>query len=147
MSVPLTTYNAPTTKDVDEWKKVDVKVKMWVFSTVFHSLLQMVLKEYSYARNVYLHMEKLFRDNNKARLMQLDTELRNISIDDISMAVYCYKIQHISNLLENLDASSKVQDKHLVIYVINGLSTKYEHLATLILHRSPFPNFSEFSES
>jgi len=117
-----TTYDPPAAKPTEpEWKKVDAVVKMWLYSTLSQNLIQMVLKKDNTSRQVWLNLEKLFRDNKDARAMQLANELRSITMGDLTVSAYCCKIKNLADLLENLDNESKVSDKHLVIYTINGL--------------------------
>jgi len=138
------THDAPATSPTEnEWKKVDSIVKMWLYSTISQALLQMVLKKDAMARQVWLNLEKLFRDNKDARSMQLESELRSITMGDLSVLAYCSKIKKIADLLENLDSDSKVSDKHLVIHTINGLSPRFDYVASIIRHRSPLPSFFE----
>nr|GEZ10817.1 hybrid signal transduction histidine kinase M [Tanacetum cinerariifolium] len=54
--------------------------------------------------------------------MQLDNELRTIKLGSLSITEYFYKINHIADLLANID--SPVDEKNFVIYAINGLSDK-----------------------
>lgn len=56
--------------------------------------------------------------------------------------LHCYGILHthikaISDLLTNI--GSKVPERTLVTYALNGLSSKFDHIATTIRHRNPFP--------
>lgn len=102
----------------------------------------MVLKTNAAARQVWLNIGKLFRDNKDSRLMQLDCELRSIVMGDLTVNAYSSKIKNIADLLENLDANLKVADNHLVNYTINGLTSGFDNIATVIRHRVPFPTFS-----
>ncbi|KAJ9566982.1 hypothetical protein OSB04_002948 [Centaurea solstitialis] len=126
-----------------EWKKVDSIVKLWIYGSISQSLLQMVLKKGTTALQVWTDLETLFRDNKDAKTMQLDSELRNLVMGDMSVHAYFTKIKGIADLLANLDPASAVPDKHLVNYAINGLSSKYESVANIIRYRSPLPSFLE----
>lgn len=103
----------------------------------------MILKRATYTRQVWLTIERLFRDNKDSRAIQLDTELRNLSMGDLSVTAYFKKIKSIADLLENLDPQAKVPDKNLVIYAINGLSSRFNNVAGIIRHRIPFPSFED----
>ncbi|KAJ9553554.1 hypothetical protein OSB04_017599 [Centaurea solstitialis] len=76
-----------------------------------------------------------------AKALELDNELRNIVIGDSTIMEYCSRIKGISDLLTNI--GSPVSERNLVTYAINGLSPKYDVIATTIRHRSPFPSFLE----
>lgn len=102
-----------------------------------------VIKTNFSAHQLWLNIEKLFRDNKDSHVMQLYSEIRTICMGDLPVQAYCMKIQKIANLLENLDPSSKIYDKHLVMYTVNGLSPRFENIARVLLHCIMFPNFSE----
>ncbi|XP_023729287.1 uncharacterized protein LOC111876960 [Lactuca sativa] len=138
------TYDDPTPKPTDpNWKKVDSTVKGWIYSTLSQNTLNMILKRATYARQVWLTIERLFRDNKDSRAIQLDTELRNLSMGDLSVTAYFTKIKSIADLLENLDPQAKVPDKNLVIYAINGLSSRFDNVVGIIRHPIPFPSFED----
>lgn len=110
------TFDAPSTPSTDpQWKKVDAAIRTWIYMTLSQNLANAVAKTNTMARQLWLNIEKLFRDNKDSRIMQLDSEIRTISMGDLSVQAYCTKIQNIADLLENLNASSKISDKHLVI--------------------------------
>ncbi|GKB43875.1 hybrid signal transduction histidine kinase M, partial [Tanacetum coccineum] len=69
---------------------------------------------------------------DKARSMELHEELRSLEIRSLSIAEYFKKIKVISDLLSNIDAP--VSEKNLLMYAANGLTDKYEHVASIIRH-------------
>jgi len=123
----------------DSWKKLDSLVKLWLYGTISKPLIQMILKKGLTAHDVWQNLENLFRDNKDARAMQLEHDLRTITIGDLSVTDYCQKIKTISDLLANID--SAVPEKTLVSYMVNGLSDKYDQVAGIIRHKDPLPSF------
>ncbi|XP_023736522.1 uncharacterized protein LOC111884427 [Lactuca sativa] len=123
----------------DEWIRLDSIVKSWIYSTLSQSLLHMILKKKNTASGVWNDLEKLFRDNKDSKSIQLDNEIRNITIGDSSITDYCTHIKSLADLLENLDIL--VPKKNLVAYTINGLSPKFHYITTTIRHRSPLTTF------
>lgn len=79
--------------------------------------------------------------------MQLDNDLCNITMVDLSVLTYCSKIQNLVFLIRNLNVDSKVQYKHLVNYVINSLSTRFKYISVIILHSKPLPSFQEMQST
>ncbi|CAH1441686.1 unnamed protein product [Lactuca virosa] len=73
--------------------------------------------------------------------MELDDELRSITIGNSIVVQYCTRIKSIVDLLANIGAS--VSEGNLVIYSINNLSLKFSHVVTTIRHQKPFPTFLE----
>ncbi|KAI3719964.1 hypothetical protein L6452_20870 [Arctium lappa] len=106
----------------------------------------MVLKKDSTAIQVWNNLETLFRDNKDAKSVQINSELRNIVMGDLSITAYCTKIKALVDLFANLDPDSAIPDKHLLIYTINGLSSKFDSVTNIIRYRSPLPTFLETRE-
>ncbi|XP_019099686.1 PREDICTED: uncharacterized protein LOC109132508 [Camelina sativa] len=126
--------------DPASWKEHDGLVKMWIYGTISESILDTVLKTKCTARDLWLSIENLFRDNKEARALQLDNELRNLSVGDLSIHEYCKKLKTLSDLLANVD--SPVPERILVMHMLNGLNDKFDSIINVIKHKSPFPSFS-----
>ena len=121
-----------TSDTASEWKRLDSLVKVWIYGTISTSLLQTVLKRNVTAEDVWKSLADLFHDNKEARSMELHEELRSLEIGSLSIAEYFKKIKVISDLLSNID--SPVSEKNLLMYAANGLTDKYEHVASIIRH-------------
>ena len=130
----------PTGPTDTNWHQLDNTVKMWIYGTISESLLNSVLKTQSSARELWLTLENLFRDNKEARAIQLENELRNLVIGDMSVHEYCQKLKSISDMLTNVD--SPVSDRALVMHLLNGLSSKFDNIINVIKHRFPPCTFS-----
>ncbi|PWA61107.1 hypothetical protein CTI12_AA376330 [Artemisia annua] len=121
-----------TSANSAEWKKLDSLVKVWIYGTISTSLLQTVLKKNVSAKDVWKSLEDLFHDNKEARAMELHEELRSLELGSLSIAEYFKKIKVASDLLSNIE--SPIDDKNLVMYAVNGLGDKYDHVASIIRH-------------
>ncbi|GKD70670.1 hybrid signal transduction histidine kinase M [Tanacetum coccineum] len=128
-------------RDADDWGKLDSLVKLWIFGTISKSLLQRVLKKNTTSHDVWKQLKDVFHDNKSARAMQLDNDLRNVELGNLSITDYFHKIRRMADLLANID--SPVDEKNLVFYAINGLGEKYDQVAGIIRHRDPTPTFSQ----
>lgn len=141
----LSKHLLPTTdkspEPTEEWERLDSIVKSWIYSTLSQPLLHMILKKNSSAYGVWNRLELLFRENKHTTSIQLDSEIRNITQGDSSISDYCSRIKTLADLLENLENS--VPEINLVSYALNGLSTKYNYIATTIRHRDPLPSFMQ----
>lgn len=122
------------------WKEHDGLVKMWIYGTISGDLTETILKPKSSARELWLALENQFRDNKENRALQLENELRTITIGDLSVKEYCRKLKTLSDLLANVN--SPVSDLVLVMHCLNGLNEKFDGIHNVIRHRSPFPSFS-----
>ncbi|GJS64938.1 ribonuclease H-like domain-containing protein [Tanacetum coccineum] len=125
----------------EEWGKLDSLVKLWIFGTISKPLLQRVLKKNKNASEVWKMLKDVFHDNKNARAMQLDNDLRNIELGNLTITEYFHKINRLADLLDNIDAP--VDEKNLVTYAINGLGDKYEQVAGIIRHRDPPPTLAQ----
>ncbi|KAG7600292.1 GAG-pre-integrase domain [Arabidopsis suecica] len=123
------------------WKEHDGLVKMWIYGTISESILDTVLKTKCSARDLWLTIENMFRDNKEARALELENELRTTVIGDLSVHTYCQKLKTLSDQLSNLD--SPVTNRNLVMHLLNGLSDKFDNITNVIKHKSPFPTFIE----
>ncbi|GJX83359.1 hybrid signal transduction histidine kinase M [Tanacetum coccineum] len=133
---------SPSTNQTnDEWGKLDSLVKLWIFGTISKPLLQRVLKKNVSTHDVWKMLKDVFHDNKSARAMQLDNDLRNIELRNLTITEYFHKINRLADLLANIDAP--VDEKNLVAYAINGLGDKYEHVAGIIRHRETSPTFAQ----
>ncbi|GJS38650.1 hybrid signal transduction histidine kinase M [Tanacetum coccineum] len=123
-------YNACA--NVTEWKTLDSLVKVWIYGTISTSLLHTVLKKNVSAKDVWRSLEDLFHDNKEAHAMELHEELQSLELGSLSIGEYFKKIKVVSDLLSNIE--SPIDDKNLVMYAVNGLGDKYDHVASIICH-------------
>ncbi|GKC24776.1 Myb-like protein P [Tanacetum coccineum] len=84
---------ACTTSNAVEWKKLDSLVKVWIYSTISTSLLQIVLKKNVLAHDVWKSLEDLFHNNKDARAMELHKELQSLELGSLSIAEYFKRIK------------------------------------------------------
>lgn len=121
------------------WKERDGLVKMWIYGTITDSLVETILTPKSTAHDLWMALENLFRDNKENRALQLENELRMITIGDTTVQEYCRKLKSLSDLLANVE--SPVTDRQLVMHCLNSLNDKFEGIHNVIRHRSPFTSF------
>ncbi|XP_010430737.2 PREDICTED: uncharacterized protein LOC104714976 [Camelina sativa] len=131
----------PTGPTDTNWKQLENTVKMWIYGTISESLLNSVLKTQCSARELWLKLENLFRDNKEAQVIQLENELCTLTIGDLPVHDYCQKLKSISNTLANVD--SPVSDRALVMHLLNGLTSKFDNIINVIKHRSPPCSFKD----
>lgn len=63
----------------------DSLVFMWIYSTIFPKLFDMVIDDSTSAHEVWKKLGDLFHDNKAARVIQLDNEIRNMAIGSLSV--------------------------------------------------------------
>ncbi|KFK25889.1 hypothetical protein AALP_AA8G175400 [Arabis alpina] len=123
------------------WKKRDGLVKLWIYGTLAKPLFQSAFHVGSSARQIWLRVENLFRDNKETRAIQLDNDLRTKEIGDLSVHDYCQELKSIADLMANVGAP--VSDRTLVTYLLNGLNAKFDNIINVIKHYQPFPTFEQ----
>nr|GEU99857.1 hypothetical protein [Tanacetum cinerariifolium] len=121
-----------TSDNASDWKKLDSLVKVWIYGTISTPLLQTVLKKNVEAKDVWKSLADLFHNNKEARSMELHEQLRYLELGSLSISEYFKKIKVIFDLLSNIE--SFVSEKNLIMYAVNGLAEKYEHVASIIRH-------------
>ena len=67
------------------WKEHDGFVKMWIYGTITNSLVETILTPKSTACDLWIALENMFCDNKENRAIQLENELRTITIGDLSV--------------------------------------------------------------
>lgn len=73
--------------------------------------------------------------------MQIDNKIKNLEIGDQTILVYAQKLKSLADLLSNLDAL--VNDRSLVMYMLNELNVKFDNIINVIKHQKPFPSFDD----
>nr|XP_043637875.1 uncharacterized protein LOC122608866 [Erigeron canadensis] len=109
--------NKPPTKA--EWTKLDYIVQNWIYNTITSDVLANVHARKATARATWLAIETLFRTNKEAKSLQLDNDLRNITLGNMSINDYCTKIKTMADLLKNI--GTPVPNNNLVAYTLNRL--------------------------
>lgn len=121
------------------WKKHIVK--LWLYGTLSPKLFQGSFVTGSTFHDIWLRIENQFRNNKDARAIRLDNELRTKDIGDMKIADYCREIKKLVDSLNNIGVP--VQDKTLVMYVLNDLNAKFDNIINVIKNRQPFPSFDD----
>lgn len=111
----------PTDNKDEAWVHLDGLVKMYIYDNVTQSLLNMILNSGATIHTVWTS-QTLFRDNQQTHAIELDQELRTLTLGDLIISQYCERMKVISYLLSNID--SLVHEPTLVTYPITGLSPK-----------------------
>lgn len=123
----------PTDANDAAWKKRDGIVKLWLYGTLSPKLFQACFITGPTSRDIWLRIENHFRNNKDARAIRLYNELRTKEIGDLKVADYCREMKRLADSLSNFDAP--VQDRTLVMYVLNGLNAKFDNIINVIKHR------------
>ncbi|CAH9095254.1 unnamed protein product [Cuscuta europaea] len=127
---------APNNIDVRTRKQLDALVRQWMFSTMSKDLMLTVLKSGKTARDLWERLKALIQDNKGTRAATLESKFVNLKFTDCSdIDDYCDKLKAISDRLQDLEFP--MDDKRLVIQLINGLPPEYDTVASLISQTMP----------
>lgn len=117
----------------EEWPTLDSIVKIWIYGILTQSLLNMVTKPDSTAHTLWLDIEAFFRKNKELCIMELENELRQMTMGDKSINEFYERMKVTADLLGNI--GNPVTKHTLVTYFLNSLSPKYDHIGTIICHK------------
>ncbi|PWA43221.1 hypothetical protein CTI12_AA534630 [Artemisia annua] len=122
----------------------DSLVVMWIYSTISPKLVDMIVDDSATASGVWKRRTDIFHDNKDARVIQLDNEIRNMVIGNLSVTDFFQDLKSKADRLANL--GSKVNDSSLVTYAINGerVTTALDE-AVNVRHKSRISYWSSFS--
>ncbi|XP_020887091.1 uncharacterized protein LOC110229994 [Arabidopsis lyrata subsp. lyrata] len=139
VSAHLDGSTPPANANDAAWLKHDGLVKLWLYGTMSPTLFRSSFQQGGTARDLWLRVENQFRNNREARAIQLDNELRTMEIGDLPVRDYCQKMKSTADLLSNV--GTPVNDRILVMYIINGLNEKFDNIINVIKHKDPFPTY------
>ncbi|GJZ42406.1 ribonuclease H-like domain-containing protein [Tanacetum coccineum] len=90
------------------------------------------------AKEAWSFISDIVKDNKRSRTSALKTELRSITLGDLSMEAYFWKIDYIMTILASLD--SPVNDEDVVHYDLAGLPSKYNQVCGYMHYQDKFPD-------
>jgi hypothetical protein len=121
------------------WIRLDSVILNWISNSISADLHQVVRERGCTARHLCLTIENQFLGNRKQRTLHLDTAFHIFVQGDLSVLEYCRKFKTMADGLANL--GSPVEDRILVLNILQGLNQRFEHVSSIIRHYSPFPTF------
>ncbi|RZC48930.1 hypothetical protein C5167_017359 [Papaver somniferum] len=99
-------------------------------------LMLTILKKGKTAKAIWDHLQTLFQDNKGSRAANLESKFVNLKFSDCaSVDDYCDKLKSLSDRLHDLDFP--MNDKCLVIQLVNGLPEEYNTVASFIQQSMP----------
>ncbi|CAH9147389.1 unnamed protein product [Cuscuta epithymum] len=127
---------APSTIDGPTRKQLDALVRQWMFSTMSKDLMLTVLKSGKTAKDLWDRLKSLFQDNKGTRAALIEIKFVNLKfVDCSSVDDYCDKLHTFAERLQDLGFA--MDDKRLVIQLVNGLPPEYDTVASLISQTMP----------
>jgi hypothetical protein len=90
-------------------------------------------------RHLWLTIENQFLGNQEHRTLHLDVVFHTFVQGDLSVNGYCCKFKAMADGLADL--SAPVDDRILILNILQGLNQRFEHVGSIIRRYSPFSNF------
>jgi hypothetical protein len=90
-------------------------------------------------RHLWLTIENQFLGNHEHRTLHLDASFCTFVQGDLSVNEYCRKFKAMADGLADLGAP--VDDRIIVLNILQGLNQRFEHVGSIIRLYSPFLNF------
>ncbi|XP_026458797.1 uncharacterized protein LOC113359366 [Papaver somniferum] len=121
----------PADVDADTEKQLDTLYRQWICATMTKDLMLTVLKKGKTTKEIWDHLKTLFQDNKCSRDANLESKFVNLKFSDCaSVDNYCDKLKSLSDRLHDLDFP--MNDKRLLIQLVNGFPEEYNILASFI---------------
>jgi hypothetical protein len=121
------------------WIRMDSDVLNWISNSISADLHQVVRERSCTACHLWLTIENWFLSNCEQRTLHLDATFRTFVQGDLSVSEYCRKFKTMADGLADL--GSPIEDRILVLNILQRLNQHFEHVGSIIRCYSPFPNF------
>lgn len=83
-----------------EWQELDQVVKLWLFASISQDLSTSAYSIKASTRKIWMNSHTLFYDDVESTNMQLENDMRNITVGNLTFHEYLDKIKKIIDLLE-----------------------------------------------
>ncbi|XP_022014428.1 uncharacterized protein LOC110913920 [Helianthus annuus] len=124
------------------WKRIDAVVLQWIYATISHALLHIILTPGQTAYEAWTALQNQFNDNKTTRAIFLGQEFAHLGLDGFSsLSEYCQRAKHLADQLKAV--GSPVDDKMLVIKILTGRTEQYDSISTVLQNCDLLPDFNE----
>jgi hypothetical protein len=121
------------------WIQMDNVVLNWIRNSISVDLHQVVRERGCISRHLWLAIENQFLGNREQRTLHLDAVFHTSVQGDLSVNEYCRKFKATADGLADLGAP--VEDRILILNILQGLNQCFEYVGSIIQCYSPFLNF------
>jgi hypothetical protein len=108
------------------WLRLNSIALSWIFGTISLDLHDLVRTHGGTARQAWVALEGQFLGNAEYCALQLDATFRTFVQGDLSVGEYCRRMKSMADALHDL--GDPVSNRVLVLNVLRGLSSTYDHL-------------------
>ncbi|KAJ9553465.1 hypothetical protein OSB04_017510 [Centaurea solstitialis] len=131
---------------VDSWETDNSKVITWINNSVVQSIGTQLAK-YDTAKEIWDHLERLYTQSNFAKQYQLETDIRALRQNELSVQEFYAAMFDLWDQLALTESAelkafkpyiSRREEQRLVQFLM-ALRSDFEGLRGTILHRTPLP--------
>jgi hypothetical protein len=121
------------------WIRMDNVILNWINNSISADLHQVAREHGCTARHLWLAIENQFLGNREHRTLHQDAAFHTFVQGDLSVNEYYRKFKVMADGLADLGAP--VDDRILILNILQGLNQCFEHVSSIIRRYSPFLNF------
>ena len=122
------------------WNQPDACVRSWMYGSVSDGVLDLAMAPDQTARDLYTAIRDLFQANQEPRAVILNQELASSTQGDLPIEAYAAQLKQNADALR--DVGHPVQDRQLVLTLLNGLNPRLSNTADFIANTRPLPSFT-----
>ncbi|XP_062198843.1 uncharacterized protein LOC133901509 [Phragmites australis] len=122
--------------------KENLTILMWIYTTISHELLNLVMKPSSTAYGIWTHLDSIFTGNKPSHAIYLKNKFHTLTQGNLSVVAYCCKLQTLANTLADCD--QPISERALIHKLICGLSTWFSILKRML---PALPIFTTFMQA
>jgi hypothetical protein len=127
------------------WARLDSIMVTWILGTLSPELHKIIQEPTMTARQAWLVIEAQFLGNSESCVLQLDVGFRTFKQGDLSVNNYC---RWMKGMVDNLCALVEtVTDCHLILYLLQGLNKRFDHMKIFIKRSQSFPSLHTISNN
>jgi hypothetical protein len=119
--------------------RMDSVVLNWINNSISADLHQVVWERGCTTRHLCIAIENQFLGNREQCTLHLDAAFHTFVQGDLSVNEYCRKFKAMADGLADL--GTPVEDRILVLNILQGLNQRFEHMGSIIRRYSSFLNF------
>ncbi|CAH9145021.1 unnamed protein product [Cuscuta epithymum] len=135
-----TSDSSASADDPALWTRLDANVLQWIYGSISNDLLHTIIQPNSTAKAAWDRLTDIFLDNKHTRAIHLENQFSNTRLDQFSsIDAYCRTLKTLSDDLANVGAP--VDNRRLVLRLVNGLNGQFESVASFIQQQVPLPSF------
>ncbi|KAK1631817.1 hypothetical protein QYE76_006132 [Lolium multiflorum] len=134
-------YDGHREEDEEEWRRVDVTIVLWIYTTMSDELLDEVMTAHGTFREVWAQLRDFFDYEDEHVALDAGEELRYGAQGDLSIDGYCWRLQALAEALA--ERGEPVEERVLTLLMLRGLSPRFQAMGAALLVCPAVPSFMQ----